>query len=113
MRLGLSQPDRIMAHALFCATAVLLLTGQSAAIPIGQMKTLFARGIHHVPWALAATLGVLAQQLPGTSNDLMRAISDAISHKECLARLEVYPAWQEAQAVSLDTPWPKPYVGHV
>jgi len=106
-RLCLPTPDRIMARPLFCATALLSLRGQDVSVPLGQLKTLFAHGIDHVPWVLTGTLDVLDRKLTRNLSDLLRALSDAISDKQRLARLEANPAWHEVKAVSFDTPWPE------
>ena len=106
-RLCLPDPDRTMARAFFCAAAILLLKKQDAAIPLGQIKALFARGIEHVPWVLTATLDTLDQQLAGESGQLMRAIAGAIDDKNRLVVLEECPSWQAVKPVSLDERWPE------
>jgi Tfp pilus assembly protein PilF len=106
VRLCLPQPDRTMARAYFGAAAVLLLRGGDPSLPLGQLKTLFAHGIDYVPWVVTAMLDALDRKLPRNSYELMRAVADAISHKESLARLEDNPAWRDLKAVPLDAQWP-------
>jgi hypothetical protein len=108
MRLCLSEPTRITARPLFGAVAVLLLRGGDASVPLGQLKKLFADGIEHVPWVVTAMLDALERKLPGDSMGLMRAVSEAIDHKERLGRLEENPVWREVKAVSFDARWPAP-----
>ncbi len=108
MRLSLPSPDRIMARPLFCAAAILLLRNEDAATPLGQMKTLFDRGIDHATWMLTALLEKLDRQLPREPARLMRAISEAINEKPKLDVLKADPAWQAIKPVPFDAPWPKP-----
>lgn len=106
MRLCMANPDRIMLRALFCATAVLLVRGRDAAMPLGQMQTLFSRGVDYVPWILDATLEMLDQLVPDDAQ-LLRALAAAISDGTQYELLKANPRWRAIAAVPLDTPWPE------
>jgi tetratricopeptide (TPR) repeat protein len=107
MHLCLPKPDRIMARPLFCAAAVLLLKGSDAAIPLGQLRTLFDQGIDHVSWVTNALLDKLENELTPEFGQLMRSISDAINSKPAYQKLEANPVWLAIRPVGLDMPWPE------
>ena len=107
MRLCQPHPDRIMARALFDGAAALMLLGKDPSLPLGQLKTLFARRIDHAPWVITALLKKLENQLPPDSFALVKAVSEAIDNKQQLAQLEQIPAWQSTEARPLDIPWPE------
>ena len=107
MRLCQPDPDRMMARALFAGAASLLLLGKDPSLPLGQLKTLFARRIDHAPWVITALLKKLQHELPPDSFVLINAVSAAIEDKEQLARLERVHAWQSIEAVPLDISWPQ------
>jgi tetratricopeptide (TPR) repeat protein len=104
-KLCLPAPDRIMARPLLCATAILLLKGQDASIPLGQMKALFQQGVHHVAWIITALLDELDKQLPSDKAKLVRTVSAAIADKRQLSVLEADPIWQATPPTPLETSW--------
>ncbi len=106
MKLGLPSPDRVMARPLFCAASILILRQQDPSIPLGQMKTLFSRGIDHVAWIITALLKELDRLVPPDKAKLLRAITEAIAYKKQLHVLETDPMWQAIQPVPLEAQWP-------
>jgi tetratricopeptide (TPR) repeat protein len=107
MRLCLSHPNRIMLRPLFCAAAIMLLRGGDAAVPLGQIKTLLAKGIDFVPWVVSGTLESLSRRLPPEQGQLMQRIVDAISDHKNMAALETDAQWQRVVPVQLTHAWPE------
>ena len=106
MQLCLPAPDRIMARPLFIAASILLLREKDASVPLGQLKTLFSRGIDHVTWVITALQEMLNRQLPPESGQLMHAVFDAMGDGTKLEALDALPAWQAIHLVPFDAPWP-------
>jgi tetratricopeptide (TPR) repeat protein len=107
MRFCRQSPDRMMCRALFDGAAALLLLDRSPSVPLGQLKTLFARRIDHAPWVITALLKKLQEKLSPASFALVAAVSAAIDDKEQLARLQQNRAWQAIKALPLDFSWPE------
>jgi len=106
MRLCLPDPDRFMVRPLFLSAVMLVLRGKDPTVPLGQLKTLFNRGIDHVTWVITALLDMLNRQLPPESRPLFNAIADANSDCKQLKALEADPVWKEIRPVPLDSSWP-------
>jgi tetratricopeptide (TPR) repeat protein len=106
MHLCLPTPDRIMARSLFCAIAILMLKDMEIAIPLGQMKTLFKRGIDHVAWVIDAMLEKLDQELNAEQDQLMHTLLEAMNDQAGLIRLDQNKNWAAIAAEGLELSWP-------
>jgi len=112
MRICLPSPDRTMARPLFVAAAILALQRGDPSVPLGQLKSLFARGIDHVPWVLTATLNMLDRELNSESSRLLRSISHAIDEKSRLEALAGNPLWRAVNQVAFEVSWPPLVLQH-
>jgi tetratricopeptide (TPR) repeat protein len=97
--------DRTTARALFLGALLRRLRAAGAATCLGRLKTLFAQGIAHAPWAVDSLLDWLPGHLPPEDAALHRDIVGAIVDSAACATLEASPFWTTLPAVPLAGAW--------
>jgi tetratricopeptide (TPR) repeat protein len=107
-RLAPAKPDRFVARALFLRAALAAVRQESAALYLGQLRTLFEQGIEPAQSRNTTVRDYLLLHLPPAESALFDSIYNAINQPDGIAALAVLPTWQSIQPQSLDTPWPGP-----
>jgi tetratricopeptide (TPR) repeat protein len=97
--------DRVSARILILGVLLARTRGADTRTCLGRLKTLFAQGIAHAPWAAGGVLDWLPQHLPAEDDGRCREMIRAMVDPDACARLEASAWWTALPALPLAGPW--------
>ncbi len=110
-QLKASQHDITSSRVLYVRLVIALLESQSAAVFVGQLRTLLAEeylrdyaGVDSA-WNVAYFLEQLNSKLGERNAKFMVALAAVMNNQSTVSELDRFPEWCSCAPVSLETPW--------
>ncbi len=93
-------PPYVVARTLFFQCLFAMLDGAEFSAVVGQVKSVLCGSAAHSDWTVRPMLDHLQPRLGEPNYNFLRALADALSSPSAMSRLNDFPQWVDAPAVT-------------